>query len=461
VTKRVLVHGFIDSAEAAASAYRVIDEHPDVELAGWVTRARFRPFLRPQWFRNGTRIHDEPFPSTQWQVSLDAEPQLALDDDTVDENLRYLLDRERHFDNQYEVTRWRSELLCYAQQILDESRTDAFLLADVPHSALSYAIYAVARQRGIATLYFRSGPAPHLFGFSSRLGESMAEFAQGGTSVDSTSGLAEKFVDRLRRSYDDAAPESMRQQFRTRTLTGRAKSVLRERPWELATRQGWRKARADVERRTLRSSYERLARQGPLPEHFAALFLHLQPERSTVPEGGTWAQQWLIAHALAAGLPPDHRLLVREHPSTFLTGPRLVRTEESYTAMLRIPRVELVSSEVDPFALIDAAHCVATVTGSVGLEAVARGTPMLAFGDATYLGCPGVHAVTSPDTVAPALERALREPAPVASSVVEYLEEMERSSRIYTSTTHPDDPHAALTSGDAYRGVVPLMLDFL
>ena len=180
-----------------------------------------------------------------------------------------------------------------------------------------------------------------------------------------------------------------------------------------------------------------------------------------MPEGGSWAQQWLIAHALAAGLPPGHRLLVREHPSTFLTGPRLVRNEESYAALLRIPGVELVSSEVDPFALIDAAAFVATVTGSVGLEAVARGKVTLVFGDATYLGCPGVLPVTSADTVAPALARALEGAAPQPEAVVEYLETMERSSRIYTCTTHADDPHRALTSGDAYRGVVPRMLEFL
>src|SRR4029079_18704095 len=131
----------------------------------------------------------------------------------------------------------------------------------------------------------------------------------------------------------------------------------------------------------------KLARTGALPERYAVLFLHLQPERSTVPEGGPWAQQWLIAHALASCLRADHRLLVREHPSTFLTGPRLVRNDESYASLLRVPKVELVSSEVDPFLLIDGARFVATVTGSVALEAVARGKPTLVFGDAVYLGC--------------------------------------------------------------------------
>jgi hypothetical protein len=461
VTIRVLVHGFIDSADAARAAHDAIDADPEVELAGWVARPRFRPYLRDSWFGADARVYDEPLPSGSWQVPLDVDPQLALDDRLVDENLRYLLDRERHFESQYDVTQWRSELVCYAQQILRDSAADAFLLADVPHSALSYAIYAIARQRGLPTLYFRSGPAPHLFGFSTHVGESLADFARAGTTTDGTSGLATKFVDRLGRTYDVAAPESMRKQFRTRTLTARATSVLRERPWELATSQGWRKARANVVRRSLRTSYERLTREGPLPERFAVLFLHLQPERSTVPEGGSWAQQWLIAHALASALPSDHRLLVREHPSTFLTGPRLVRNDETYAALLRIPNVELVSSEVNPFLLIDAARFVATVTGSVGLEAVARGKHTLVFGDATYLGCPGVLQVTSPDTVASAVARALDPPALAASAVISYLEEMERSSRIYTCVAHADDPHVALTSGDAYRGVVPRMLGFL
>ena len=94
------------------------------------------------------RVYEEPLPTTSWQVPLDVDPRLALDDQAVDENLRYLLDREKHFDNQYDVTQVRSELLCYAQEILRDSRADAFLLADVPHSALSYAIYAIGAPPG-------------------------------------------------------------------------------------------------------------------------------------------------------------------------------------------------------------------------------------------------------------------------------------------------------------------------
>ena len=459
---RVLLHGFIDSDLAARAAYESVAEARGVEFAGWVARPRFKTLLPEVWFGSRSRLFDEPLPSGHWRVPLGVQSRLCLDDPLVDEHLRYLLDRERHFDNQYDVTQLRSEILCYAQEILDAAAADAFVLADVPHSALSYALFVAARERSMKTAYFRAGPAPYLFGFCEETRHSLFDFAQRGQVSDvPTSGLAARFVERLGGSYAVATPESMRHQLDTSTLSARARAVVRERPRELISREGWRKVGVNVHRGRLRSGYERLTRSGPLPENFVALFLHLQPERSTVPEGGTWAQQWVIAHAIASALPPGWKLLVREHPSTFLTGPRLVRNLESYDALLRIPRVELVSVMVDPFTLIDAARCVATVTGSVGLEAIARATPALVFGDATYLGCPGAIPISRPDQIAPALRSVEVEPPPRADAVVEYLEILERSSRIYTCTSHADDPRLALSSGAAYRGVVPRMLTHL
>jgi hypothetical protein len=47
----------------------------------------------------------------------------------------------------------------------------------------------------------------------------------------------------------------------------------------------------------------------------------------------------------------------------------------------------------DSFDLIDRSLAVATTGGTAGIEAVARGKPVLLFGDAWYRNCPGVYRV--------------------------------------------------------------------
>src|SRR5690606_37726515 len=68
---------------------------------------------------------------------------------------------------------------------------------------------------------------------------------------------------------------------------------------------------------------------------------------------------------------------------------------EYYTSLKRIPKVELMGHRSDPFKLIDSAACVATLTGTMGFEAVLRGKPCLVFGDAAYVGCEGVFRINS------------------------------------------------------------------
>ena len=111
MTVRILLHGFIDSPTATRVAHDVVASTSGVELAGWITRPRFRSWMPDEWFGPRCRIYDEPFPPDAWQVPLDARPTFGLDEPGFDDNLRYLLDREQHFDNQYDVTLWASDQL--------------------------------------------------------------------------------------------------------------------------------------------------------------------------------------------------------------------------------------------------------------------------------------------------------------------------------------------------------------
>ena len=126
-------------------------------------------------------------------------------------------------------------------------------------------------------------------------------------------------------------------------------------------------------------------------------FLHYQPERTSLPEGGIYAQQWLIARALSLALPDNWILYVKEHPSIF-TNTKFdykYRDENFYSEISKLHNVELVPLQTDTFDLIDNSMGIATITGTVGVQSLLRGKSVLAFGCASYAGCPGVYKIES------------------------------------------------------------------
>jgi hypothetical protein len=121
--------------------------------------------------------------------------------------------------------------------------------------------------------------------------------------------------------------------------------------------------------------------------------MHYQPEESTIPRGGIFAQQLNALLRLRSLLPGDVGILVKENKATFrapLVLAMSARNEEFYRAIASLPETLLVPLEYDTFDLIDRSLAVATITGSVGLEALCRGRKVITFGEANYRGFRGV-----------------------------------------------------------------------
>ncbi len=128
---------------------------------------------------------------------------------------------------------------------------------------------------------------------------------------------------------------------------------------------------------------------------YIIFFMHFQPEATTMPNGLHYANQLFAIRELSLAAPSGWKILVREHPFTFENdfSPRY-RNEELYKAIDDIPGAQLMSFEHDPYVLIDKSQAVATLTGTVGFQAICRGRPVIAFGKAAYHG---VYGVVSPE----------------------------------------------------------------
>jgi len=193
----------------------------------------------------------------------------------------------------------------------------------------------------------------------------------------------------------------------------------------LRLRAAWRKHR-------LYESYEEATITGLPQQPFVVYFMHYQPERSSLPVGRFFAQQWMAVRALSWSLPPGWKLLVREHPTTWLKPlDPFVRTENIYRDIASLPNTQVCPMDVDTFELIDRSMAVATLTGSVGFQSLLRGKPVLALGLAAYKDHPACHSVTTVDEMIEAL-RAIESGKSAAritnETLSEYLEWVERNS---------------------------------
>lgn len=142
--------------------------------------------------------------------------------------------------------------------------------------------------------------------------------------------------------------------------------------------------------RRYRSYYDRHAVKPDLTKRYVYMALHFQPEMSTVPMGGGFSEQVLIAQMLNAYLPDDVLIYVKEHPRA---SSWLSRSEEFYREFLDMKRVRLVARDTDSFALREHCEAVATITGSVGFEALFRGKPVFMFGHRFYQYARGVYQI--------------------------------------------------------------------
>ena len=127
-------------------------------------------------------------------------------------------------------------------------------------------------------------------------------------------------------------------------------------------------------------------------EKYVLFLLHLQPEATTLPQAGVFAEQELCVQLLAPVLKEyGIKLYVKEH----FVQP--YRTKNFYRDLRQTDNVTLVSSDVDSVDLL--AHCVAAATpaGTVSIEAIANGRPVLVFGHGGFEHGPGIYQVGNED----------------------------------------------------------------
>lgn len=135
-----------------------------------------------------------------------------------------------------------------------------------------------------------------------------------------------------------------------------------------------------------------------LKEDFVFVGLHMQPEKTSQPMGGEYDNQLMMIKVLSDSVPEGWKVYVKEHPNQFNVRKvpnRHYRDKLFYSCLQELKNVELVPLEIDSEDLIRNAKMVATLTGTLGWEAITKNIPALVFGNTYYMACRAARKITS------------------------------------------------------------------
>lgn len=123
-----------------------------------------------------------------------------------------------------------------------------------------------------------------------------------------------------------------------------------------------------------------------MTEPYVYFAMQMQPEMTTSALGGWFKDQALAIESLASMLPDNVKIYVKENPKqgAYMRGPLF------FHRLKRIPSVSILPSHANTHDLTANALFAATITGTVGWEAVRKGQKVLIFGNTWYQSFPGV-----------------------------------------------------------------------
>ncbi|SMF33981.1 hypothetical protein [Desulfovibrio gilichinskyi] len=151
---------------------------------------------------------------------------------------------------------------------------------------------------------------------------------------------------------------------------------------------------------------------------YILFFLHHQPEATTTSAASQYVDQWKIVEELAIHGPSDINIIIKAHPFSYGW-----QGKKYYEKLLRLENVMMAPISYPGKELIQKAHAVITINGSIGLEALLYNTPAYTLGDAWYSHPKYIQNINSPRDLLSLLD------APTRLSEIEKLQVLASSYR--------------------------------
>ena len=166
--------------------------------------------------------------------------------------------------------------------------------------------------------------------------------------------------------------------------------------------------------RALWSNYKKHTANFKLPTTFLFFPLHVQPEQSTDPAAGKYANLEYTIRMIARTLPLDWKLVIKEHPRQFddrIIGVRKItgRDINFYKRLSEDPNILFAPLELDSKYLINKSMGCLVINGSVGYEALRLGKSVGCFGTPWYLSLRETYLVRCDESLSNFINRLFEE----------------------------------------------------
>ena len=331
------------------------------------------------------------------------------------------------------------ELAGYWSGLLKKYHPDFILFTVIPHSIYNYLIYELARHLGIKTLMFENSIVSDralayrdFWAGSTALQKQMAQ--QQGRNFQIADLRPD--IQTYYQAYQQKFIRSSRQYVNYMSYFGpRAAPLLKIAVKAVRNKQVVSTVITALKKRFGRSNsrkdYQRLEIKPDLNRKFVYAALNYQQERSTSPQGDIFYDQILMLQILAASLPPEWVIYVKEHPNQWRVGGIFyseARFRGYYQKIASLANVFLIPVETDNYSLIEKSQAVAVVTGTPGWEAVLWSKPAIVFGYPWYRDFPNLLRPSDVQSCRQALEKIAAGFAINQQEVINYLKALDDAS---------------------------------
>jgi len=370
-------------------------------FGGHCLTADYRPLLAGTYIRPTFRPHDVVISFARF---LDSNFFREIEGQLLNE-----FNRETHFSLLRTVDREARlrTVIHHLVGIYVDQRPEVLIASETPHGVVDLTAFYLAKWLGIPTLFFQPtstiGPGllprtslDEVFAIDSstfnkpRVETLRSAFLKNTIALFSNGARPARMEAELEKHNAAPSRTSSRRVFLQRRFVSTIlllKNLLLE--------SEWRKQLGLLVFSTYRDVFATAV--GSLPSTTAsgpptAFFpLHYQPERTSLPEGGSEAFQGDLVVRARALLPPNVRLVVKEHPSS-VTKHRvgyLGRSTNTFELVKSLPNTEMVGPDWDINENFESLVLCFTLTGSLGVQAALKGVPVIYFGNPWWQGMPG------------------------------------------------------------------------
>lgn len=159
-----------------------------------------------------------------------------------------------------------------------------------------------------------------------------------------------------------------------------------------------------VRTKKIRAYYDSIATMPQTDEKYIYFALHYQPEASSNPLGGIYADQRLAVRMLSTCVPDDIMIYIKMHPEQIAP----FRSIEYYKELSEMRNVRIISREAGTFSLMQNAVAVSSITGTACWESQFYNIPAILFGNSVKNAAPLSYTVKSREECERAIDSIIK-----------------------------------------------------